>query len=562
MAQLLSLERAAGRLSSASIAQSRQRLFPQEATRDRQFLQDDNKQAIALLVLLASTTGLRSSSLSQELTAPKIEELIPSSLTISAAADQYGRISYVYVMDLEITALPVEVVVRIATYLDTEDLMTCLQVCKTLSNIFRTNAEIWRSPTLLAFPGPWGASERPGATLYPSPSSLQQLLNGHTASSLRIQRASHVGERTLAFFNPEHDEAKLLEFFKAVCPLSSSALDTVQLSGFGGPDTIFLLKLMKSLHHIKRMLITTSIGTCSVYDKVQHILHLSRELKAATLELREENVPLDEARLAEDVVQKAMACTEVTGVAAFHYLLPPLPPSWDLPDHGVGIPIHVQHCHLVGGFWALPGWPSHHLSSPSPLEVLIIEGLQDLSSQTQPGGLALPKLHTLKITFNSSVVYDDIAYDIAEFLDFVEMPSLRRLMLSLPHSTLKVPLGRDYFDRVFDDFVGACGWLEDVTLEHLIPATIASLFDNCGYSLIRLVLRGDCLPQDFPETCTPEFLPNIKTLDLSGTNFHRLHTLRVQQAFVDVWRNVRELNFSPPSAFRDTVYRGQVTASA
>lgn len=52
------------------------------ATRDRQFLQDDNKQAIALLVLLASTTGLRSSSLSQELTAPKIEELIPSSLTM------------------------------------------------------------------------------------------------------------------------------------------------------------------------------------------------------------------------------------------------------------------------------------------------------------------------------------------------------------------------------------------------------------------------------------------------------------------------------------------------
>lgn len=147
-------------------------------------------------------------------------------------------------------------------------------------------------------------------------------------------------------------------------------------------------------------------------------------------------------------------------------------------------------------------------------------------------------------------------------LDGLLAPMLRKFKLRLPGSASSLSCHRYLFDLTFTVFVDNCPHLSEIEIGPLIPQNMHTLCLRLADTLTDLVLHGDVLPEAFIQECMPVTLPNLKTLDLSGTNFNLRHTLKIQQEFVDIWRCARGVSFKPPSAFRDTVYRKQIAVDA
>ncbi|KAK9898855.1 hypothetical protein P389DRAFT_167463 [Cystobasidium minutum MCA 4210] len=465
--------------------------------------------------------------------------------------------------------LPLDLLLDVAVFLDTQDLLNASCVSKAWRTYITTTPRIWQHPHFHL------SSNKHGESLFytPSPSVLSRYLGDLPIRSLHLSGGLKQPEKTCSvqYLSRRQMETEL-EQLRELLPTSNDhrglhiVLDHM-------PSKL-LERLISAVREVFPVLDRLSIGTlpasadlamihhrvgcrwqhlkilgsCEIYPTSYETVGFdtmpaSSVPEVATYEPNQlSNAPNRAAPYASGNFDRAdppnfTDLDEADGhVRCLSLFIPDeLYAGWRVSDIGCVLFRGYQELAISGGSWML--------DKPCPIST--ISGSGTLRS--------LKLLNLWKLLCSDHLrKYDNLASvqlsfhpqnktkwkDISNLLSSVLGPQIEHIHIVFPRQPIDA-VRHDHLDAVWRDRISQCYQLKELRLVNYIPSTLSAILDGDipARSLEKLVFAKDILPRNFFCDFIPDKLPRLKLLDTSGAVFFRSRSPPDFEDWAKQWEN-------------------------
>lgn len=444
---------------------------------------------------------------------------------------------------LDMAVLPLEVLLQVATYFETEDLLAAAAVCKSWRFVINGNPCLWHHPHIIIRI----CKFRRVVDYKPSLDLLAERLRGNAIKSLYLSE-SELGTnlRRGFFFKLGTDPVRSFTgyLFQQLPPVQApqpfhlklhlvvlqDLEDFAHLVSYIVPISNLSVSSHQFLHTIR--VIDMAMAAMDKFPGINRLDVLGDTCRAVTM--YGVGLPFLESGTPQERIVAEVRYYDLRAI-------PPDALARQSSSQYLSRLTRGERCLVQGASWAV-----HEVAPVAGLEYLKCQSIWNLECSVKRRHFR--DLRCLSLSFHPSATLK--WFDLARFVGAAMGPQLQILELHFPVVQISSDSkdNRGVFDKAFSRGVRLCSKLKTVRMTNHIPGNLSVLGEQYSVrqSLETLILENAVLPQNFLRMFTPEYFPSLRIFDLSTTSFMPRTTEEDGQKWNRLWSESSLVRFYPP----------------